>query len=194
MAHFARLNNEGVVTSVMRISDEDISDVDGNEIESEGVALCRELVDDPESIWVQTSIRTRQGRHPAGRPLRGHYAGIGDIYNEEHDCFMPQRPYPSWTLELVPLASEEDETAADEIGKVADSEQGSDLVHDVPPREKGKMVPCWMPPVLPPEVEVDEIGQRPPLYWNESDQVWQDERPADLPLPPEFWNPEYEDL
>jgi len=178
----------------MRLDDADISDEDGNESEAEGVALCRELVDDPESIWVQTSIQTRQGRHPDGRPFRGHYAGIGDIYNEEHDCFLPAQPFPSWTLELRPLQSEEDETPADEVGRIVDPEQGSEVVHDVLPREKGRMIPRWMPPVVPPEADLDEHGQRLPLYWNESEQQWQDERPDDLPLPPEFWNPEYEDL
>lgn len=49
--------------------------------------------------WVQTSYNTRGGEHTqGGTPLRGNYAGIGFIYDKDHDVFYSPKPFPSWTL------------------------------------------------------------------------------------------------
>jgi hypothetical protein len=57
--------------------------------------------------WIKTSYNTRRGVHydpdtgePSGKPaLRGNYAGIGMIYDDEGDAFYSTQPYPSWTLD-----------------------------------------------------------------------------------------------
>jgi len=48
--------------------------------------------------WRQTSIRTSRNQHPEGRPLRGNFAGVGHIYDEENDVFYAPQPYASWSL------------------------------------------------------------------------------------------------
>ena len=51
--------------------------------------------------WIQTSYRTRGNQHPEGQPLRGNYAGIGYIYDREHDVFYPIKPFESWSLDTT---------------------------------------------------------------------------------------------
>ena len=39
------------------------------------------------------------GQHKlGGTPLRGNYAGIGMIYDEDNDLFLPKKPFASWVL------------------------------------------------------------------------------------------------
>jgi len=56
--------------------------------------------------WVQTSYNTRGNVHygPDGQPdggiaLRGNFAGIGYVYDQQNDVFYESQPYPSWTLD-----------------------------------------------------------------------------------------------
>ena len=50
-------------------------------------------------MWIQTSYNTAQGTHKlGGTPLRGNYAGIGQIYDEDNDIFYSKKPYASWVL------------------------------------------------------------------------------------------------
>ena len=88
MAHFAQLDENNVVTQVIVVSNDDITDSNGVETESIGVAFCQKLVG-ADTNWKQTSYNNN---------LRVRYAGIGYIYNEELDAFVPPKPYTSWTL------------------------------------------------------------------------------------------------
>ena len=56
------------------------------------------FVDTSPGTWIQTSYNTRGNQHPNGTPLRGNFAGIGDIYDAENDVFYAPQPYPSWSL------------------------------------------------------------------------------------------------
>jgi len=48
---------------------------------------------------LQTSYNTRGGVHLlGGTPLRKNYAGVGYLYDEMRDAFIPPKPYPSWSL------------------------------------------------------------------------------------------------
>jgi hypothetical protein len=95
MAHFAKLDNLGVVVFVTVGRDED----NGKELE-----LCARTGD----TYRQTSYNTRGGVHydPAtGEPsadqskaFRKNYAGIGYRYDIDRDAFIPPKPYPSWIL------------------------------------------------------------------------------------------------
>lgn len=50
--------------------------------------------------WIQTSYNTRQNKHIlGGTPLRGNYAGVGYIYDEQHDVFYPPCPFRGWRLD-----------------------------------------------------------------------------------------------
>jgi hypothetical protein len=82
MAHFAKVE-DGIVTEVLVI-EQDVIDTGA--------------FGDP-ALWVQTSYNTYGGQHPEGRPLRKNYAGIGYTYDAERDAFIPQQPFPSWTLD-----------------------------------------------------------------------------------------------
>lgn len=94
MAHYALLDENNVVTQVITGRDED--DHTGG-------------IDDWEEYYgnfhglrcLRTSYNTYNNQHrTGGTPFRGNYAGIGYLYFEEHDIFMPPKTYDSWTLDL----------------------------------------------------------------------------------------------
>lgn len=71
--------------------------------------------------WVQTSYNTKCGEHLlGGTPLRKNFAGIGSVYDEQKDAFIPKKPFPSWTLNEssccweAPIAKPEGNYAWDE--------------------------------------------------------------------------------
>jgi len=89
LAHFAQLDENNVVTQVIVVGNDDIKDVNGNEVESIGVAFCQKLLG-ADTNWKQTSYNSN---------MRVRYAGIGYSYNAELDAFVPPQPYASWTLD-----------------------------------------------------------------------------------------------
>lgn len=88
MAHYAQLDENNVVTQVIVVSNDDIKDVNGNEVEEIGVAFCKKLLG-ADTNWKQTSYNNN---------MRVRYAGIGYSYNAELDAFVPPIPFPSWKL------------------------------------------------------------------------------------------------
>ena len=88
MAHFARIDENNVVTQVIVVSNEDTSDTKGVEVEEIGVAFCKKLLG-AETNWKQTSYNNN---------FRVRYAGIGYSYNAELNAFIPPSPFPSWVL------------------------------------------------------------------------------------------------
>jgi hypothetical protein len=88
MAHFAQLDSNNIVQQVIVINNTAISDENGIEQESLGIALCKNLFGQ-DTNWKQTSYNSN---------FRKNYAGIGYKYNEQYDAFEPPQPYPSWTL------------------------------------------------------------------------------------------------
>ena len=88
MSHFAKVVN-GKVVSVI-VAEPEFFDT---------------FVDGSPGQWLQTSYNTRgnvhygqDGKPDGGVALRGNYAGIGYVYNAEHDVFYPPQPYPSWII------------------------------------------------------------------------------------------------
>ena len=98
MAHFAKIGLNSKVIQVVRISNNELLDSNGNENEVNGINFLTELTG--WAIWKQTSYNTQQGIHldSDGTPLRKNFAGIGFTYDEDRDAFIPPKPYPSWTL------------------------------------------------------------------------------------------------
>ena len=88
MAHFAKLDENNVVTQVIVVSNDDIKDVNGVEVEEIGVAFCKKLLG-ADTNWKQTSYNNN---------FRVRYAGISYTYNEELDAFIPPKPWPSFVL------------------------------------------------------------------------------------------------
>jgi hypothetical protein len=78
MAHFAEIDDDGVVVRV---------------IVADTQEWCEANLG---GTWVQTSYNTHGNEHPEGRPLHKNYAGIG--YTWDGIGFAAPQPYPSWTL------------------------------------------------------------------------------------------------
>lgn len=96
MAHFAKLDQNNVVTYVTVGRQED----DGKELE---------LSERTGETYKQTSYNTRGGVHynpntgkksrDQSKALRKNYAGIGFLYDPDRDAFIPPQPSPECTLD-----------------------------------------------------------------------------------------------
>ena len=88
MAHFAQIDYENKVLHVSVVRNEDILDEQGNESEEVGIRFLKSIFGE-NTRWIQTSYNNN---------FRFRYAGIGMVYNVEHDVFLLPQPYPSWIL------------------------------------------------------------------------------------------------
>lgn len=79
MAHFAEINESNTVVRVLVVPDE--QEHRGQEFLADELALG--------GTWIQTSYNSR---------IRKNYAGIGFIFDEVRDAFIPPKPYESWQL------------------------------------------------------------------------------------------------
>lgn len=87
--HFAELDENNVVLSVIVIDANDLIDEEtGERLESLGDALCKKLTGS-KNKWIETCYHGT---------IRKNYAGVGYTYNEELDAFIPPKPYESWVL------------------------------------------------------------------------------------------------
>jgi hypothetical protein len=90
MAHFAKLNSNNEVIHVSVVDNWNITDGNGHEQESIGVAYLQSVHGVQEGItWKQTSYNGN---------IRKNYAGIGYKFDAGRDAFIPPKPYASWTL------------------------------------------------------------------------------------------------
>jgi hypothetical protein len=94
MSHFAKLDENNIVIFVTKGRDED----DGKE---------NELSERTNDVYKQTSYNTFGGIHyqqdgtpseDQSKALRKNFAGIGYLYDEQLDAFIPPKPFASWTL------------------------------------------------------------------------------------------------
>lgn len=104
MAHYAQLNSDNQVVYVFVGRDE--SDL------AEGVTDWEEYYAPEGSIVRQTSYNTFGGVHyttdedgypvpseDQSKAFRKNYAGVGFVYDEARDAFIPPQPFPSWVLD-----------------------------------------------------------------------------------------------
>ena len=97
MASFAKIGLNNKVIEVLSISNEVLKDSNGIEQEVIGIDFLTKLTG--WAIWKQTSYNTHGGVHNNnGTPLRKNHAGIGYIYDEDRDAFIPKKPFDSWIL------------------------------------------------------------------------------------------------
>ena len=97
MAHYAKLGINSKVIGVEVVADTDCQNADGIEDEEVGRQFLERIHNWP--LWKKTSYNTAAGQHKnGGTPLRGNYAGIGMIYDEDNDLFINSKPYASWVL------------------------------------------------------------------------------------------------
>jgi hypothetical protein len=88
MAHFAEINESNIVVNVL-VTDDNMTN-EGHDW----------LVENLGGTWVKTSYNTQGGKHLlGGTPLRKNYAGIGMVYDEVRDAFIPSKPFASWVLD-----------------------------------------------------------------------------------------------
>jgi hypothetical protein len=93
MAHYAFLDQNNVVTTVIpgRHEDEIIDGI------SDWESYYGDLL---QQVCKRTSYNTVGGNHLlGGTPFRKNYAGIGFIYDENLDAFIPPKPFDSWILD-----------------------------------------------------------------------------------------------
>ena len=89
MAHFAEIDEQGVVLRVLVV--DNAQENDGQNFLANTLGLG--------GTWVKTSYNTIGGVHTnGGTPFRKNYAGIGYTYDSVRDAFIPPKPYASWTL------------------------------------------------------------------------------------------------
>jgi hypothetical protein len=104
MAHFAQLEPTNIpnvysVLGVIVINNTELLDENGEENEDKGIQFCQNLTGHP--YWKQTSYNKK---------FRGHYAGIGMIFDENLNAFFyPPHPseepfYKGWYFDYAQLA------------------------------------------------------------------------------------------
>ena len=86
MAHFAKLDDNNIVTDVITFSNQEVIDNGGDlSVEAENFVAARHP-----GTWKQTSYN---------HTFRKKYAGIGDTYDPVKDKFITAQPYASWSLD-----------------------------------------------------------------------------------------------
>jgi len=99
MAHFAKLGINSKIIAVHVVNDSDCLNADGVEDETVGIQFLERLHNWP--LWKKTSYNTSANTHSSGdnsKALRGNYAGIGMIYDEDNDIFINKKPHSSWVI------------------------------------------------------------------------------------------------
>lgn len=86
MAHFAKIDENSVVTSVVVVENKDTSDAAGVEKEHIGAAHLEKILG---GTWKQTSYNAN---------FRKNYAGIGYTFDAQRNAFIPPKPFNSWVL------------------------------------------------------------------------------------------------
>lgn len=87
MAHFAELDQDDIVVSVLVVHNEELLD-SGVESEQKGIDFLQSLYG--HRNWRQTSYNGR---------IRKNYASEGFRYDVALDAFIAPQPFPSWTLD-----------------------------------------------------------------------------------------------
>lgn len=91
MAHFAQIDETGTVIFITTISNDIITDANGVEQENLGIQHILNTIPNAENYtWKKTSYNSN---------FRKTYAGVGYIYIENLDVFLPPKPAESWTLD-----------------------------------------------------------------------------------------------
>jgi hypothetical protein len=102
MAHFAKINEDGVVQDIIVVANEDCAGGDYPESESHGQDFIAAL--GIPGTWKQTSY---------SKSFRKDFAQPGFLFLAEPDVFVEPRPHASWSLNssydwVAPVAKPED--------------------------------------------------------------------------------------
>lgn len=88
MAHFAKLDDQGVVVEINVVNNDTLNNLPFPGSEPVGTAFLTDW-SGGYTNWKQTSYNAN---------FRKNYAGIGYTYDANLDAFIPPKPYPSWLL------------------------------------------------------------------------------------------------
>ena len=88
MAHFAKLDDNNIVTQILVVNNDVILKADGTESELKGKQFLNATFG--QSKWVQTSYNGN---------FRKQYAGIGYFYHDKNDIFVEPQPFQSWSID-----------------------------------------------------------------------------------------------
>lgn len=92
MAHFAKINENNIVTQVVVVNDSDANN------DTEGQNFLNNLFKTTHT-WKKTSYNTYGNSHRlGGTPYRKNFASVGFTYDSSRDAFIEPKPYNSWTL------------------------------------------------------------------------------------------------
>lgn len=110
MAHFAQLDENNIVTQVIVVNNSEITDENGDEQESLGVAFCQTLFG-ADTVWKQTSYSTYKNKRisisgesvaDGDEGFRKNFASIGMRYDPDLDAFCENiQPFPSWAFNNI---------------------------------------------------------------------------------------------
>ena len=89
MAHFAEIDSTGTVVKIHVISNDVITDENGDEQEQLGIDFITEM-NGGIGWFMQTSYNSS---------FRKQYAGIGYTYDKFNDVFIGPQPYIGWILD-----------------------------------------------------------------------------------------------
>jgi hypothetical protein len=84
MAHFAEIDENNIVKTVIVVNNNVLLDENGIEQEEIGIAFCKSIYGQ-DTQWVQTSYNHN---------FRKNFAGISWVYDPIKDAFIP--PKPEW--------------------------------------------------------------------------------------------------
>ena len=87
MAHFAQLDSNNIVLTVLVVNNEVLLKADNTESELKGKQFLNSLLGT--STWKQTSYNGN---------FRKNFAGVGYSYDSGRDAFIPPKPFDSWVL------------------------------------------------------------------------------------------------
>ena len=88
MAHFAKLNENNIVTEVVVVNNDILLEVDGTESENKGKTFLNSVFGT--SNWVKTSYNGN---------FRKQFAGVGYTFDSDNNVFISPKPFESWTLD-----------------------------------------------------------------------------------------------
>ena len=88
MAHFAKLDDQGVVVEINVVNNDTLNNLPFPESEPIGVAFLTNW-SGGYTNWKQTSYNAN---------FRKNYAGVGYTYDATLDAFIARKPFPSWLL------------------------------------------------------------------------------------------------
>jgi len=104
MATFAKIDENNAVVQVVSVHNNVITDENGAEQESLGIEFLKNLYNEPNAKWLQTSYNTRSGKYynadgtegDQSKAFRANHACLGGSYDPVKDIFVGIKPFSNY--------------------------------------------------------------------------------------------------